>query len=153
MSGCKLCFTLSNFGVCARLSVLISLVACLSEVWLLYNFSKQKNTPPVLQGKIKLILEKAFTDSAFDEEKIVSQLPVSLRQEVERHDRKSLRESTTKIPLFTSVMTSGEEKLLNVLMKVLHPLLFQSGDGTRWTRSLSHAHRIPCLSDLMILSD
>lgn len=99
-------------------------------MWLLQCFSEQKNTPPVLQGKIKLILEKAFTDSAFDEEKIVSQLPVSLRQEVERHDRKSLRESTTKIPLFISVMTSGEEKLVNVLMKVLRPLLFQSGDGT-----------------------
>ena len=93
-------------------------------------FSKQKNTPPVLQGKIKLILEKAYTDSAFDEEKILKQLPVSLQQEIERHDRKSLRESTAKIPLFSSAMTSGEEKLVNVLMKVMHPLVFQSGDGT-----------------------
>ena len=110
------------------------------------GFSKQKNTPLVLQGKIKLILEKAFTDSAFDEEKIIKQLPAGLRQEVEKHDRMSLRESTAKIPLFADVMTSGEEKLANVLMKVMHPLLFQSGDGTY------HLSVLQCLSSTMYLT-
>lgn len=90
----------------------------------LREYGRVKGLPKFLQKRMRLILEQAYRETAFDEKKVLAQLPAAVRKEVEEHIFQS---TLDKMPVFQNLPDTTHE-VLKQLLATFKTLLVQPFD-------------------------
>ena len=90
----------------------------------LREFGRVKRLPKSLQKRMRLILEEAYRETAFDENKVLMQLPAAMQKEVHQHIHESM---LAVMPLFQNLPES-EDEILKQLLSAFKPLVVQPFD-------------------------
>jgi CRP-like cAMP-binding protein len=90
----------------------------------LREFGRVKKLPKSLQKRMRLILEEAYRQTAFDEHKVLAQLPAAMQKEVHEHIYESM---LAMMPLFQNLPES-ESEVLKQLLSAFKPLVVQPFD-------------------------
>ncbi len=90
----------------------------------LREYGRVKGLPKSLQKRMRLILEDAYRETAFDENKVLAQLPAAVQREVREH---IFQVTLEMMPLFQNLPETSNE-VLKQLLVAFKPLVVQPFD-------------------------
>lgn len=103
------------------------------------EYMRNRNLPPELRRRVRIYLEDVYRQSSFNERDMLSQLPESLKKEVQERIYAAL---ITEVPFFSADVIADDMDILTRLCSMFRPriaskeeAIYQEGEighGTFW---------------------